>query len=144
MCLGLLTLFSLCILRLLRADTFAAQCVPKRAEPGPVFSQLSAPNGDIRCVLCVILKSYLMKIKLSICIPKPNQTSLDTDSFKDFKRHLKMGRSVLSDVLPCCETWIFDLYLFPSSFLCFPSHELYKQQIFVVPIFHLSLNNRTV
>lgn len=64
MCLGLLTLFSLCILWLLRADTFAAQCVPKRAEPGPVLSQLSAPNGDIPSVLYVIHKSYLMKIQL--------------------------------------------------------------------------------
>lgn len=63
MCLGLLTLFSLCILQLLRTDTFAARCVPKLAEPGPVFSQLSAPNGDIRCVLSVIPEFHLMKIK---------------------------------------------------------------------------------
>lgn len=37
------------------------------------------------------------------------------------KTVLKMGRSVWSDVMPCCETWIFDLYLVPSSLLFFLS-----------------------
>lgn len=50
---------------------------------------------------------------------------------------------MLSDVLACCETWIFHLYLVPSSFVLL-IHELFKQQIFVVSEFHLPLHNRTI
>lgn len=50
--LGLLTLFSFNILRLLSADAFAAQCVPKHVEPGPACCQL-AVLGEASAVSCV-------------------------------------------------------------------------------------------